>query len=85
MDENSSHSKNINSAIYFYVRLFTAINVTERTASIGKDVSRQFAQQVQFNPGNFIIYRFSLKLAEEYCKRLIRIIRYFNICNILWI
>lgn len=30
---------------------FSAINVTERTASVGKDVSRQFAKQVQFNPG----------------------------------
>lgn len=30
---------------------FAAINVTERTANIGKDVSRQFAEQVQFNPG----------------------------------
>ncbi|XP_053399449.1 FRAS1-related extracellular matrix protein 2-like isoform X2 [Mercenaria mercenaria] len=30
---------------------FVTINVTERTASIGKDVSRQFAEQVQFNPG----------------------------------
>lgn len=29
----------------------TAINVTERTAEVGKDVSRQFAKQVQFNPG----------------------------------
>jgi hypothetical protein len=33
---------------------FAAINVTERTASIGKDVSRQYSEQVQFNPGTEI-------------------------------
>ncbi|KAL4230244.1 extracellular matrix [Mactra antiquata] len=30
---------------------FVTINVTERTANIGKDVALQFAEQVQFNPG----------------------------------
>ncbi|XP_060554877.1 FRAS1-related extracellular matrix protein 2-like isoform X2 [Ruditapes philippinarum] len=43
---------------------FVTINVTERTASIGKDVSRQYSEQVQFNPGE-TVKPWSLRLRND--------------------
>lgn len=41
---------------------FVTINVKEKTAIVGKDVSRQFSQQVQFNPGQTTkLWRLSLR------------------------